>query len=229
MAKLFDLQYHEDPGPKGSLTKDAIAFLSGLAKELRTQNNYGNAEPRYFGLMHKEAYPVDEEHADGVVVINHEGETCFYDSPEGLAKLAGRLKEDIDGFIEEDNLDYVFTCEKQKKKKVLSEGTYTIYELNLSDSYGNALFHRTVTGISGLMDARDDIEYEMDAQGALLSGMSLQHIQKQDILEQDALFLTQKGAQDYLKAGIQDPVADHTGYRLGCPAPGCRRYPCGCA
>ena len=72
MAVYFDhLEHHEDKVPKHSFTKDDIAFLIDLQKEMCTQDSCGNRDPRYFVIKGSEQV-YGSLNGDPVILIDDE-------------------------------------------------------------------------------------------------------------------------------------------------------------
>lgn len=80
MAKYWkNLEYHEDTVEKHKITEDEIRFLKELQKEMNTQDNLGQADPRYwvirdFGKVYGERL----NNPDGFTVFDSDGgsEVC---------------------------------------------------------------------------------------------------------------------------------------------------------
>lgn len=209
MAVLFDLKYHDDPGPKGLPDKNALDFLTELAKELRTQDNYGNASPRYFGLMHEEEYPTDSEYADSSVLFDDEGTVQYRDVPEDLGAAAEQFEQDVLHILYDTHPDWAFVCDRQEHKMTISGKTRICYCMRLDDDVCRTAWNGAVYTLSDLMDAKERIAEELDCEPeAILTDLSLGYVRKVAALEKDALFLTQKGAQDYLKTYGYNHKAD---------------------
>jgi hypothetical protein len=76
MAKYWEnLEYHEDTVEKHKITEDEIRFLKELQKEMNTQDNLGQADPRYWVIR-------DFDKVYGERLNNPDGFTV-YDSDYG--------------------------------------------------------------------------------------------------------------------------------------------------
>lgn len=72
MAKFWEnLKYHEDTIAKRPITNEEIQFLTELQKEMNTQDNLGQADPRYWVIR-------DFAKAYGNKLNNYDG-VCIYD------------------------------------------------------------------------------------------------------------------------------------------------------
>lgn len=70
MAKFWDnLKYHEDTIEKHKITLDEIDFLKNLQKEMNTQDNFGQADPRYWVIRDfEEVCGQDLNNPDGYIL-----------------------------------------------------------------------------------------------------------------------------------------------------------------
>lgn len=95
MAKYHEhLKYHEDTVEKKALTKEDLDFLKDLQKELNTQDNLCQADPRYWVIKGTEkVYHVED--ADGYELVDS-GYDVLADTLEEICKYINEnLLEEI--------------------------------------------------------------------------------------------------------------------------------------
>lgn len=84
MAKFWEnLEYHEDTIKKHKITEDEIAFLKALQKEMNTQDNFGQANPRYWVIRDfEEVCGQDLNNPDGYILycVDDFEEVCRFQS-----------------------------------------------------------------------------------------------------------------------------------------------------
>ena len=84
MAKFWDnLKYHEDSFEKHKITEEEIAFLKMLQKEMNTQDDFGQAKPRYWVIRDfDEMCGQDLNNPDGCILycIDDFEEICRFQS-----------------------------------------------------------------------------------------------------------------------------------------------------
>ena len=190
MATFFQCRYHEDPGPAGIPSEKDLQFLTELAKELRTQGHYGNAAPRYFGLTENKEIPTDEEHMDGICLFDRTEGTTYHDTKEDMEFLIHLLKDEIENLDE--NLSLSFTEQKGNFRVSLMEHGQIQDCLTVRNPYA---FMETLEAFT---EYCTDHLYLDPEDGRFCKNLQLQYYRNEQILVKDALFLTQKGAQDYL-------------------------------
>lgn len=95
MAKYHEhLKYHEDTVEKKALTKEDVEFLKDLQKELNTQDNVCQSDPRYWVIKGTEkVYHI--EYADGYELVNSEYDVLA-DTMKGICEYINEnLLEEI--------------------------------------------------------------------------------------------------------------------------------------
>lgn len=84
MAKFWDdLKYHYDTVEKHKITETEITFLKKLQKEMNTQDDFGQAEPRYWVINDfEEMYGEEINDPDGYILYCTDGyeEVCRFQS-----------------------------------------------------------------------------------------------------------------------------------------------------
>lgn len=183
MAKYHEhLKYHEDTVEKKALTKEDVEFLKDLQKELNTQDNVCQADPRYWVIKGTEKlYHVED--ADGYELVNSE-----YDV------LADTMK-DICEYINENLLEEI-------NESRASGEEYTVeYESGLfgydkiivkwnSPDYG---FEQTEE-----LEDLNDIKNWLDEQG--YDDYNVVSYKIVDKIYENTMFLTQIDAENHLRA-----------------------------
>lgn len=80
MAKYWEnLEYHEDTVEKHKITEEELRFLKELQKEMNTQDNLGQADPRYWVIRDfSKVYGEKLNNPDGFTVFDSDGgnEVC---------------------------------------------------------------------------------------------------------------------------------------------------------
>ena len=109
MAKYHEhLKYHEDTVEKKVLTKEDVEFLKDLQKELNTQDNVCQSDPRYWVIKGTEkVYHI--EYADGYEFVNSEYDVLA-DTMKGICEYINEnLLEEINesrASVEEYTVEY---------------------------------------------------------------------------------------------------------------------------
>lgn len=87
MAKFWnDLKYHNDTTEKHEITEEEIDFLKELQKEMNTQDEFGQANPRYWVIRdYGEIYGQDLNNPDGYILycVKDGEEICRFQSAFG--------------------------------------------------------------------------------------------------------------------------------------------------
>lgn len=74
------LKHHEDITPKHLITDDEIAFLLKLQKEMNTQDNVGQADPRFWVIKGStKEYGIDDGYEDGCELADDSDEIVARD------------------------------------------------------------------------------------------------------------------------------------------------------
>ncbi len=100
MAKFWKTTRHEDTTEKHQITTEEIKFLSNLQKEMNTQDNVGQASPRYWTIRdYKRIYGKDLQSPDGIAIYDDETCDTIYEgeiSEETKPEIIKALQEYID-------------------------------------------------------------------------------------------------------------------------------------
>ena len=98
MARIYDLQYHDDNVKKHPMTKEDLDFLKDLQKEMNTQDSVCQADPRYWTIAGtKKEYGYDEDSADGFEIYHDESMVA-----ESMEKLAKYIQDNLLPFSDYD-------------------------------------------------------------------------------------------------------------------------------
>lgn len=74
MAKYHEhIEYHEDTREKHEITKEELDFLLKLQKEMNTQDDVSQAEPRYWVIKGSEKLYRVEDDIDGYELLDVDG------------------------------------------------------------------------------------------------------------------------------------------------------------
>lgn len=184
MAKFYEVKHIDtDPGPKRLLNAEDVAFLKDLAKEMRTQDSLYTAAPRYFGLMDDVTVWGNEDSYDSTVLIVDDDRSGIKTVDEALESLARHLNR----WLESAPLDTEFVVAGK------------------SIQYGS-LIVGPASSLSDVLDMADTVVkdickhfYWAKAERKDVWDAELAYTRKEQRIVRDALFLTQRGAQDYLK------------------------------
>lgn len=132
MAKYWDLEYHDDTVDKHKITKQEIEFLQSLQTEMNTQDNIGQADPRYWVIRdYDKSYGKDLNNPDGIYV--YDSDRCETIFEEEYAMLdSGELANKVLKILEENHYDL---SEEQKE--------------TITDSYD----------LSSLCEALEDLDF----------------------------------------------------------------------
>lgn len=98
MAMFQTTERRVDETKKRSLNKDDIAFLSGLQRELNTQDTMGNRDPRFWVIKQSTSSSCGEDEADETCVMQHSACEIVAKDLDGFIEYLTRSRED--GFIQ---------------------------------------------------------------------------------------------------------------------------------
>lgn len=193
MAKYHTgLEYHEDETEKHDITKEDLEFLIALQKEMNTQDNVGQADPRYWVIKGSEKlYNVGRE--DGIELGYSDG----YDTvADGLDEIAEFIKENL---LEEINGccgdDFSISVED------LPFDNHLVVE-HTEDGEMRSDTLDTAQEINDWLEERGCDEYQA------FPYMILPKIYE------DTMFLTQKAAEEHLKANSHHYSEDAHTYAM---------------
>lgn len=171
-----NLKHHEDKTEKHCITDEDINFLVDLQKEMNTQSDVGQADPRFWVIKGSECICRIEDDADGY---------CLYNSMDCEA-VAKNLKSAFE-FIRDEILPDINECAespitiKFDQSPFFEEMGEIIIEEN--DSYLNEL---------------EEIEEWLNEN--TYGGYEFVSYKRVEKIYQDTMFLTQKAAEKHLRA-----------------------------
>lgn len=190
-----NLKYHKDDIEKHSLTNEERKFLLELQTELNTQDCVGQANPRFWVIKGSEKlYHVDE--ADGYELYDKEACEVLAEDAEGICE-----------YINE------YLLEAINEERPLKE-KYTV-------TYEEAVFGDDVICVTWIDEDYDeqrmelsdinDIQEWLNEHGYDYEVISYKIIPK---IYKDTMFLTQKDAEEHLKANDYHYSADAHTYAM---------------
>ncbi len=103
MAKYHKhMEYHEDAVEKHALTAGEAEYLSALQKEMNTQDDLCQADPRFWVIVGTEkTYGYEDGYADGAELVDVDGDTVATDMESATAYIRDEL---LDGINEADGI-----------------------------------------------------------------------------------------------------------------------------
>lgn len=181
MAKYCEnLKYHEDTTKKHDITKEEREFLACLQKELNTQDDFGQADPKFWVIKGSEKiYHVQE--ADGFELYDEEScEMLASNIKEICEYINSHLLEEINEDIPEKE-QIVVTCEES----IFGEDTIVV---RWKDCYGDEE--------ERVLDDLHDIQEWLEGYGYDYKFVSYKIVPK---IYGNTLFLTYADAEKHLK------------------------------
>lgn len=93
------LRYHEDTTEKHPLTVEEILFLMELQKEMNTQDQVGQADPRFWAIKGTEKeYGIETGYEDGADLVDEDGcATVATDMESAMEHIRDELLDEING------------------------------------------------------------------------------------------------------------------------------------
>lgn len=189
MPKYQKAEYKEDTIKKIPLTEDDIAFLKILQKELCTQDDMGNADPRFWMIRQEQEYPAADGFDDETVLTYDWNSEIFHS-----------LKEFAD-WLNEGHLDEIESAEILKKD---DRGNDDVIAIHISEECNDYQEEPVVLiDFESIRDFFEDIGIE---------GFNVLGVCHKQELVQDTLFLTHKDCEDHLTAYGYNYHADAHAY-----------------
>lgn len=174
MAKYWEnLEYHEDTVEKHKITEDEIRFLKELQKEMNTQDNLGQADPRYWVIR------------DFCKVYGEK-----LNNPDGFT-----VHELYDGY-EVCEIEYRMFSSYEMADEILKKLEEQEYELSDDDK-------------QTICDA-----YDFDSLNEALVKLDLSITQYEIVSKYSGMFLTQKAAEEHLRANHHHYSDNATTYAM---------------
>lgn len=174
MAKYWEnLEYHEDTVEKHKITEDEIRFLKELQKEMNTQDNLGQADPRYWVIR-------DFGKVYGEKLNNPDGFTV-YDSDDGNEVC---------------EIEYRIFGSSEMADEILKELEEQGYELSEED---RQRIYDT-WDLDSLIEALEELNFSV--------------VQYEIVPKYSGMFLTQKAAEEHLRANYYHYADNATTYAM---------------
>lgn len=174
MAKYWEhLEYHEDTVEKHKITEDEIRFLKELQKEMNTQDNLGQADPRYWVIR-------DFSKVYGERLNNPDGFTVF-DSDDGseVCEIEYRM------FGTSEMVDEILKEFEEKEYELSEEDRQRIYDT-----------------------------WDLDSLIEVLVELDFSVAQYEIVPKYSGMFLTQKAAEEHLRANYYHYSDNATTYAM---------------
>lgn len=198
MAKFWNnLKYHKDTVEKEKLTKEDIAFLKDLQKELNTEDTVGTASPRFWVIKQPERiYHVDKDEAEHYMFIETDShsELTLEDLKEKLEYLYDENLKDIkiennelifkyydEDFEEEEEytIDFYNNCYSSDLDKVLElleDEVMIIYYNEIDATVPNCVFLTQIDAENHLR--ANDYHYHEEARTYCMCGWRSPRLEK---------------------------------------------------
>lgn len=190
-----NLKYHEDDIEKHVLTNEEKSFLSELQQELNTQDNVGQANPRFWVIKGSEKlYHVDE--ADGFEL---------YD--EDACEVIAENTKDICEYINDNLLEEINENRLEKEKYTVTFETSVFGNNTICVSWTDEDGDERREELSDL----DDIQEWLNSNGYSYEVISYKLIPK---IYENTMFLTQKDAEEHLRANYYHYSGDAHTYAM---------------
>lgn len=165
-----NLKYHEDKTEKHRITQEEAGFLCELQKEMNTQDTLSQAEPRFWVIKGSEERVVADGYGDSCVLFD-----------EDAAETVARTMQQAYEYIKEKSIE-----ELKEIEMVEPDGFIKV-------KYDERCFGEDEEELTCMEDVRD-----------FLNGFNDKYItinyEKADKIYPDTMFLTQKEAENHLRA-----------------------------
>lgn len=194
MAKYHTgLEYHADETEKHDITAEDLEFLIALQKEMNTQDNVGQADPRYWVIKGSEKLYNVEGEEDGIELCGSDGCCTVAD---GLDEIAEFIKENL---LERINRKYGVN-----------------FSISVEDLpfYNHLVIEHTEDGemCSGTLYTAQEITVWLEELGCD-EYQAIPYMILPKIYE-DTMFLTQKAAEEHLRANSHHYSEDAHTYAM---------------
>lgn len=189
-----NLKYHEDTVKKHSITEEELDFLIRLQKEMNTQDTVSQADPRFWVIKGSE-----EKIAAGMgwdecrLIDENTGDIIA----RSMQELRDYMKDFLFGEIE----DSIPECHELEIKFSEIDDEIT---LKWRDGYGDL--------DSVDFDTMEEAAEWLDNEG--IASFYVDYIEKRDKIYKDTMFLTQKEAENHLRANSYNYSEDAHTYAM---------------
>lgn len=173
-----NLNHHADETEKHSITREELEFLIALQKEMNTQDNVGQADPRFWVIKGTDKLYRVEDEEDGTELYDTDGRTMVADGIGGIVEyIQENLLEDIN---ERSGNEYKLTVEHE----IFSEYIYVEWK-DGQEEYSERL--ETAEEITEWLEDKGYDEYE---------AIPYKIVPK---IYENTMFITQKDAEEHLR------------------------------
>ncbi len=181
MAQLHELKTHEDSFPdKRKITKEEVEFLKQLQKRLNTQDNLGQADPKYWVIRdYDKIYGKDLNNSNGFCIIDTYTCEPIIDSDE---------INDIRG-----NLDVII----EKVRETLSESEREGFIID--DEYGDFNPQKWKENVVDVSYNLESFIENLNAYVGEENGEAFTLLESQEYPRDSNCFLSNEEAQNFLK------------------------------
>lgn len=182
MAKYHEnLKYHSDTLEKHKITKEEIDFLKELQKEMNTQDDVGQAEPRFWVIQGTEReYGIDDGYEDGIELVDNNSCDCIADTiKDALEYIRDNLLDDINN---KDGVQRTLSLEENE--------IFNTDRIIISFEDSDEKYRVELNNLSEVCDWLNDKGYDYRCA----------NYRNKSCIYQDLMFLTQKSAEEHLRA-----------------------------
>jgi hypothetical protein len=192
MLFLFDIKVRRGKQGSYNLTEKDLDFLIDLQHEMLTQDNVGQAAPRFWVVAGEKIVWTDADHAEGEQLINDSEvvATNFDEAVEYFSDL-------INGHLDEYD-DYCLEIEKESNYA----NSYEIRKIDLSISTSTSDFiegdnvvevQSSISNIEELVNALEEFELIDEDEYSIAHYCTEHHVYP------DTLFLTNRGCKKHIE------------------------------
>ncbi len=194
MAKYHKhMKYHEDTTEKHSLTVEEIQFLLNLQNEMNTQDHLGQADPRFWVIKGTEKeYGIETGYEDGSDLVDSENSTTHATDMESVAE-----------YIKDNLLDEINGLDGVDRKIELIEG---IFHPCIRISWKEDDFEDYVE-----FNNMEEVAEWLNEQGYEYRVANYKNVSR---IYPNTMFLTQKAAEDHLRANYYHYSEDAHTYAM---------------
>lgn len=187
------MKYHEDTTEKHSLTVEEIQFLLDLQREMNTQDHLRQANPRFWVIKGTEKeYGIETGYEDGSDLVDRENSATHATDMESAAE-----------YIKDNLLDEINGLDGVDRKIELIEG---IFHPCIRISWEDDDFEDYVE-----FDNMEEVAEWLNEQGYEYGVANYKNV---SMIYPNTLFLTQKAAEDHLRANYYHYSEDAHTYAM---------------
>jgi len=189
-----NLKYHEDTTKKHDITREEIQFLIELQKEMNTQDDVSQADPRYWVIKGTEKeYGIEDGFEDGSDLVDD----------DGCSTVATDMNEALE-FIKEHILDEVNDCDGIQRCLSLEKGLFSS-EIRISWVEDGEEDFQDLSNMTSVVEWLKENGYD---------NYRCANYRILPKIYENTMFLTQKAAEDHLKANYYHYSEDAHTYAM---------------